>query len=85
MKTKSKIEQANMEDGLNKNPVERPMNPDSVTGNEGKQAIDQEHYISYPANTGDYPQTSIHEYKSGRRVLVGIDIETGKEYFIRDL
>jgi hypothetical protein len=40
-------------------------------------------YVSYPAGE-KFPGTFIHQYKSGRKVLVSIDQSTGKEHFVRD-
>jgi hypothetical protein len=45
------------------------------------ETIEQE-YIVYPTEiTGQF----ILEYPNGRRVLLEIDPETGKEHFIREL
>ncbi|HZY39742.1 MAG TPA: hypothetical protein VFE53_23970 [Mucilaginibacter sp.] len=45
------------------------------------EIIEQE-YIVHPTDT---PGQFIHEYPGGRRVLVAVDPETGKEHFIREL
>ena len=42
----------------------------------------QEEYIKHPT---DIPNQFILEYTGGRRVLVEIDPDTGKETFIREL
>ena len=49
-----------------------------------KQAFDQNQYISYPAGIKDFPNAFIHEYQNGK-VLVQIDLNTGKEHFIKNL
>lgn len=41
-------------------------------------------YIIYPAPNNE-PNWFIHEYPSGRKVLVEVDPNTGKETFIRQL
>jgi len=50
-----------------------------------QQTLEQGAYISYPADIQDDPAMFIHEYKDGKRVLVRVDVNTGKEQFIRDL
>jgi hypothetical protein len=42
-------------------------------------------YISYPAKSEEFPGAMIREYRHGKRVLVIIEQETGKELFIRNL
>ena len=39
-------------------------------------------YTTHPTGT---PGQFIHEYPNGRRVLVQVDPQTGKETFIREL
>lgn len=48
-------------------------------------ALNQGLYFSYPAGGQELPSTFIHEYKNGRKVLIEVDAQTGKEHFIRNL
>ncbi len=50
-----------------------------------QQALDQDLYFSYPADPNEHPGTFIHEYKNGKKVLIKIDSQTGKEHFIKNL
>ena len=49
------------------------------------KAFDQGLYFSYPSGNEDLPSTFIHEYKNGKKVLVKIDTQTGKEHFLKNL
>lgn len=48
------------------------------------KALESGLYVSYPAGA-ELPDAFIHEYQSGRKVLVEVDKQTGKEHFIRNL
>ncbi len=50
-----------------------------------RQALDDGLYFSYPAGSKELPGAFIHEYKNGKKVLIEIDNQTGKEHFIRNL
>lgn len=50
-----------------------------------KETFDQDLYISYPAVSAGLPNAFIHEYRNGKKVLVQVDTNTGKEHFIRNL
>jgi len=49
------------------------------------KALEQGLYFSYPAGGQELRSTFIHEYQSGRKVLIEVDVQTGKEHFIRNL
>lgn len=49
-----------------------------------KRALDSGLYVSYPAGE-ELPDNFIHEYKNGKKVLVEIDPNSGKERFLRNL
>ncbi len=49
-----------------------------------KKALDSGLYVSYPAGA-ELPDNFIHEYKNGKKVLVEIDPNNGKERFLRNL
>ena len=48
------------------------------------QALDDGLYFSYPADSNEFPEAFVHEYKNGRKVLIRIDSKTGKEHFIKE-
>lgn len=50
-----------------------------------KQALDNGLYFSYPADPDGFPGAFIHEYKNGKKVLIEIDTQTGREHFIKNL
>lgn len=39
----------------------------------------------YSAGHPEHPEWFIYEYASGRKILVEINLETGKEHFLRSL
>jgi len=45
------------------------------------ETAEQEYLVQATEIPGQY----IHEYPNGRRVLVQVDPETGKEHFLREL
>ena len=49
------------------------------------KALDQGLYFSYAAGEKEPGSTFIHEYKNGRKVLIEVDAQIGKEHFIRNL
>jgi hypothetical protein len=50
-----------------------------------QQALDNGLYFSYPAAAKELSGTFVHEYKNGKKEMVEIDKQTGKEHFIRYL
>ena len=50
-----------------------------------QKSLDEGLYFSYPADINEDPAMFIHEYKDGKRVLVRVDINTGREEFVRNL
>ena len=50
-----------------------------------QQALDAGLYHSYPSGLEGEPATFIHEYQNGRKILIKIDGQTGKEHFIKNL
>ena len=54
----------------------------SVFENSAEKADSAAHYQSYPAGI---PNQFIREYGNGRKILIEIDPETGKEHFLKDL
>lgn len=55
-----------------------------VAKDTANKALDQGLYFSYPTGGQEPCSTFIHEYKNGRKVLIEVDSQTGKEHFIRN-
>jgi len=56
-----------------------------VAENAARQSLEQGLYFSYPSRLEGEPATFIHEYQNGRKVLVKVDNQTGKEQFLKNL
>jgi hypothetical protein len=50
-----------------------------------KEALDQGLYISYRDHHCVNPDQFVHEYKDGRKELIRINSQTGKEEFLKNL
>lgn len=49
------------------------------------EEIDDEHLKSYSAKDPDHPNWYIYEYGNHRKVLVEINVESGKIHFLKEL
>ncbi|WP_158829348.1 hypothetical protein [Mucilaginibacter lacusdianchii] len=50
-----------------------------------QRAFVQGLYVSYRAGLHSPENYFVHEYQNGRKVLVSVDAETGKDHFVRNL